>query len=413
MSDFDWTRFSDAASEALLHAAEELLASVGDETPYGLALTSFYAETTGPIYLPMLALGTEETLDHPEWRWSAPDFEHIDEEWLVDEWPERLVEAVDGLPRTEWETAHQRYEQTMLDAMTRTRTALVTQGKVPSTIVCFLDDFEDGALIRRSLTEEEISEHFPHLLAADTELAKLRELPRDTQAQRLAEIVGLTPNKAPSSIPSETAWPMFLDHETLAVPYAIAALDTTETRWIAARALAMLGVRSPVVLAALRDELGAADDPPGRAWVARAVGLLGAGQGLLAGRDLPPEIVVAGIAAPYRSHDDARSLDPLDYGLLAEALEREELATGIATSLAPGTGVRTLVEADVPGAVSGLDSPHPLVRQHAVMALNDGLSPMGRLDVPDHLRREIRARITHLEQRDPDPVVRRLAGITY
>ncbi|MGX9672045.1 DUF4303 domain-containing protein [Mycobacterium sp. HM-7] len=405
---FDWPGFEADLTAAAVTAVRALVASAAGQQPYAVAFSEFYAETTGVIYLPNLALATEESVPEPSCRFSPPDWEFQDYEWSDTDagWSHRLVDAVSGLPRAQWEQAWERFAQAMLTIAADVRTALVTEGTVPAEVVVYLDD-EDGDLLVRSLTPDELRRHFPEYLdAIDAEQAVLA-LPVDQRVAALAVASGLVPGP-PGDLGQERARALLLELGEAAVPVAVAALKRRDTAWLGAKLLADLDIPSADVIDAL---WAAAPLPgPGHDWAATALGRLGFGLEVLAG-DLPAESRAAAVTAPYRSfRDHGRSHRPLDYALLAAGLADPAVAALVAEELAPGRGYCTLDAADLPGARLGLDHAEPLIRRHAVVVLGELIGPLGPegLD-PDEVA-ALRARITDAAANDPDAEVRRLAG---
>ncbi|MBG6133955.1 DUF4303 domain-containing protein [Longispora fulva] len=412
MTAFDWGGFEDAVTERIIGAARDLLTEAAGQTPYALALSEFYAETAGVIYLPLLALATEESVSDHDSRFSPPDWVHVADEWAatapVSDWARRLIEAVDGLPRARWQESHGRYEQAMLDAIARVKKALVDDGLLASSVVCYLAD-EEGRLLRRSVTDAELAEHFPYYAEAEAAEAELLQLPAAARATRLAAAVGLIPGPAqePGPLSSERATQLLLRLGADAVPAVIDGLAHAGTRWKAAKLLADLHLPTPDVLTALRAHLRCDDDEANRNWVAIALARLGTGHMLLDRTDLPANTVASGIAGPYRSfRDHAIAHLPLDYGLLSAALDRADLAPLLTEELAPGRGECTLDAVDLPGAVAGLDSPHALIRRHAASVLSWATGPMGDLDLDYRVRASALDRIRAMAADDPDESVR-------
>jgi len=91
---------------------------------------------------------------------------------------------------------------------------------------------------------------------------------------------------------------------------------------------------------------------------------------------------------------------------LTEAIERwPELEPALREELKPGTPFCRISREGVDEALAGLDSPHGVVRRHAVAVLDDrGLGEDVGARVLPRLARVIRS--------DPDPVVRRLAVLS-
>ncbi len=406
---FDWEAFETDLSLAAAKAVREMVEAAASETPYAVAFSEFYAETTGVIYLPNLALATEESVDDPDCRFSPPDWEYQDYEWgeTDSQWGERLSAAVTGLPRTQWEQEWDRFAQAMLNIAAWTRTTLVADGTLPDDAVVYLDD-EDADLLVRSLTAEELRRHFPDYLAAAEAERNLLALPIEQRVASLVAAAGFLPGP-PGALGRERATELLLDAGAAAAPAGITALGHPETAWAGAKLLADLNIATPEVLEALWAALplrGNAHD-----WVATALGRLGAGLEVLARRDLPAGSRAAAVAAPYRSfRDHGRGHPPLDYTLLAAGLADPAVATIVADDLKPGRGYCTLDAADLPGVRPGLEHPEPVIRRHAVIVLSDLIGPMGSGDLDRDVVSALEDRIDQLAAEDPDSEVRRLAG---
>ncbi|BBX93254.1 DUF4303 domain-containing protein [Mycolicibacterium boenickei] len=406
---FDWEAFETDLSLAAAKAVREMVEAAASETPYAVAFSEFYAETTGVIYLPNLALATEESVDDPDCRFSPPDWEYQDYEWgeTDSQWGERLSAAVTDLPRTQWEQEWDRFAQAMLNIAARTRTTLVAAGTLPDDAVVYLDD-EDADLLVRSLTAEELRRHFPDYLAAAEAERNLLAMPIEQRVASLVAAAGFLPGP-PGALGRERATELLLDAGAAAVPAGITALGHPETAWAGAKLLADLNIATPEVLEALWAALplrGNAHD-----WVATALGRLGAGLEVLARRDLPAGSRAAAVAAPYRSfRDHGRGHPPLDYTLLAAGLADPAVATIVADDLKPGRGYCTLDAADLPGVRPGLEHPEPVIRRHAVIVLSDLIGPMGSGDLDRDVVSALEDRIDQLAAEDPDSEVRRLAG---
>lgn len=405
----DWDAFETELTLAAGESVRALVAAAASERPYAVAFSEFYAETTGVIYLPNLALATEESVEDPDCRFSPPDWEHQDYEWgeTDSQWGDRLSAAVTGLPRAQWEQEWDRFAQAMLNIAARTRAALVADGTLPGDAVVYLDD-EDADLLVRSLTADELRRHFPEYLAAAETERDLLAMPVEQRVAALAAAAGLIAGPV-SELGRERATELLLDTGAAAVPAAIRALGNPETAWAGAKLLADLNIATPEVMDALWAALplrGNAHD-----WVATALGRLGVGLEVLARADLPAGSRSAAVAAPYRSfRDHGRGHLPLDYTLLAAGLADPGVAGAVAKDLKPGTGYCTLDRADLPGVRTGLDHSEPVIRRHAVIVLSDLIGPMGPGDLDRHVVKDLERRIDELAADDPDSEVRRLAG---
>jgi hypothetical protein len=411
---FDWDAFETELTLAAADAVRALVAAAAPERPYAVAFSEFYAELTGVIYLPGLALATEESVTEPDCRFSPPDWKYQDYEWGESDaqWGDRLSAAVSGLRRARWEQEWDRFAQAMLHIAARMRTQLVTDGTLPPDVVVYLDD-EDADLLVRSLTADELNRHFPEYAAAAQAERDVLVMPTEQRVTALAAAAGLTPRRGRDELGHllgrERALSLLLEAGADAVPAGIAALGHHETAWTGAKLLADLNIATPEVMAALWAALPLRDNA--HDWVAAALGRLGAGLAVLTGRDLPADSRAAAVAAPYRSfRDHARSHPSLDYTLLAAGLSDPTVAAIVADALEPGRGYCTLDAADLPGVQPGLDHPEPVIRRHAVVTIGDLIGPLGPGDPDDRDTDALRGRIAELAANDPDPDVRRLAG---
>ena len=406
---FDWEAFETDLSLAAAKAVREMVEAADAESPYAAAFSEFYAETTGVIYLPNLALATKESVDDPDCRFSPPDWEYQNYEWAETDsrWGERLSAAVTGLPRAQWEQEWDRFAVAMLNIAARTRTTLIADGTLPADAVVYLDD-EDADLLVRSLTADELRRHFPDYVAAAETERNVLAMPVEQRVDALAAAAGLVP-APPTELGRERATELLLDTGTAAVPVGIAALGHPETAWMGAKLLADLNIATPEVLDALWAALplrGNAHD-----WVATALGRLGSGLEVLARHDLPADSRSAAVAAPYRSfRDHGRGHPPLDYALLAAGLADPAVAAIVAEDLKPGRGYCTLDAADLPGVRPGLEHPQPVIRRHAVIVISDLIGPMGPGNLDSDEVKALEKRIDELAAEDPDSEVRRLAG---
>ncbi|WP_158087216.1 DUF4303 domain-containing protein [Mycobacterium aquaticum] len=411
---FDWHAFETELTVAAADAVRALVASAAPEQPYAVAFSEFYAELTGVIYLPNLAVATEESVTDPDCRFSPPDWKYQDYEWGETDsgWGERLSAAVSGLPRARWQEEWDRFAQRMLHIATRVRTELVADGTLPQDVVVYLDD-EDADLLVRSLTADELDRHFPEYVAAAQAERDVLAMPTEHRVPRLAAAAGLTPHRGRRELGQllgrERALSLLQESGADAVPVGIAALGHHETAWIGAKLLADLGLATPEVMAALWAALplrGNAHD-----WVATALGRLGAGLEVLARRDLPAESRAAAVAAPYSSfRAHGRAHPPRDYVLLAAGLADPTVAAMVAEALQLGRGYCTLDAADLPGVRPGLDHCEPVIRRHAVVTIGELIGPRGPGDLDARDTAALRARIAELTTGDADADVRRLAG---
>ena len=152
-----------------------------------------------------------ETVPEPSCRFSPPDWEHQDYEWseTAGDWGDRLVEAVSGLPRAQWDQAWERFAQAMLTIAAGVRATLVADGTLPADVVVYLDD-EDGDLLVRSLTSAELQRHFPEYVAAAAAEHAILALPVEQRVAALAAAAGLVPGP-PGDLGQERARALLLE----------------------------------------------------------------------------------------------------------------------------------------------------------------------------------------------------------
>jgi len=408
--DFDWVAFETALTEAAANAVRTLVESAAGEKAYAVAFSEFYAERSGCIYLPNLALATEESVPDPDCRFSPPDWEYQEYEWGETEpnWGERLTDAVTDLPGPRWDAAWNRFSEAMLSIAAGTRAALVADGTLAPDVVVYLDD-EEADLLVRSVTPEELRTHFPAYAAAAAAEHTVLAMPVPRRATELAAAAGVIARSSNHGVDPERAVELLMDLGAAAVPVAITGLEDKGSDWKAAKLLGDLGFATPDVMAALWAALPRRGQ--GHDWVAAALSSLGSGAEVLARADLPVASRVAAVAAPYVSfRDHARSHRPLDYGLLADGLAVPDLTDELAAALRPGRGYCTPDLADVPAVRAGLEHAEPVIRRHAAGLASQLLGPDRPTGLDDATAQAIHDRLTTLEAEDPDSAVRRLAG---
>jgi hypothetical protein len=167
--------------------------------------------------------------------------------------------------------------------------------------------------------------------------------------------------------------------------------------------LPLLGINSLEALA--REPAEERADGTAQRWVAVALSRLGRLDLVLSqAESLPPDVVVSAVAAPYTSfRDHAVVAPPLDYRPLADFIEqRPAYLPALDQHLAPGNGFSAIAAHEVDAAVTGLNSPHVIIRRHAVAVL-------GRRRLGKSVGRRVLPLLCRTIRQDPDAVVRRLA----
>jgi hypothetical protein len=190
-----------------------------------------------------------------------------------------------------------------------------------------------------------------------------------------------------------------------AVPALLARLTLPGSAGRAARALADIGQADDAVIRAL-DRALTPDWLSDQWWIAWALARLGRVDLVLAkASDLPGDVVVSAIAAPYTSvRDCAVPPLPLDYQPLADILDHwPQYVPRLTARFGPGSGTRcTIGPGDVGTALGGLTSPHVAIRGHALHALGDR-------DLGPEVAPLVLPGLAAVARKDPDADMRRLA----
>lgn len=439
--DMDWQAFEQAVlDDALALVRPVLQAHTLRGDVYAVALAGIYREHDGPIYLPAVAMNSEQALaeagDASEGdgtlytlRWNPAD-------WC---WPDlssgsatmaaaqaALADEAQRGDVAQWEATDRRCIDVLVNVCHRLCDALraspVADRLTPGFAVLLHEDSDEGiAMALRCLGEEAFARLLPGHAADLTEARRVAALP---DAERLryhlaclahqpAPELGLTREQAQRH--GEEAQRALRAFGPVAIPALLPLLARTETQCEAARLLGEIGTATPEVLAALRAHVLKAVPrsshrhraQAGRNICAGALAHLGDSAWLLAQAQvgaLGDECVAQGISSPYGAfRDHALTPLPLDYRLL-ESLPatRPALLPLVENWLSPGRGTCTLRPQEVDEALRGLQSPLTMVRQHAAMALGDRAlgSDAGARTVPA---------LAHAVAHDGDETVRYLA----
>jgi len=401
---FDWVGLERDLTAALVRAVSSVIAARPDERFYAAALWLLYRESDGPIRFPLVAANTVEAIqrapaeDRDDLRWAPADWDHSDIDWLPDEdgrrWERDLTAHARRGTSAQWDAAFRRFVTALVTVCRRARRELRRD-----LVVVVIDDELHETVIPRILPAAEVRRHFPELDEQATAWAVLAALPPAEQATHL---VGLLDTfNGPTT--RETAERALRDLGPAAIPALVPLLAVPGAAWQAAKILADIS-RPDDVVTALTAALSRTAGPD-QSWVAVALSRLGRLDVVLAAQ-LPTDVVVTAAAAPYRSfRDNTVAPAPLDYTPLVRVLEEHpDIAAGLVKELAPGTSMCEIHAGEVDEAVRGTESPHPVVRRHAVTVLGQR-----------HLGAAVGGRVLPVIARlaidDPDSLVRRLAVV--
>jgi hypothetical protein len=281
------------------------------------------------------------------------------------------------------------------------RTTLRTAGVVDRHfLVLPFDDEHHESLLKRCLTKNEVSRHFPELDEEAVERARVAELP---EAERIAFYVSkLDTFEGP--INAEEAATALVNIGPAALPALIPMLAVKNQAWKAAKLLADIGRPDDRVIEAL-DAAQIQPDQSDPMWVSSALSRLGRLDLVLDKVDrLAEGTVVAAVAAPLTGfRDHAASTLPLDYRPVEDFIARyPAYVAALAKQREPGRTYCDITIAEVDEAIRGLTSSHVLIRRHATGVLDKrSLGAAVAKRVLPHLCRVV--------EHDPDASVRRLA----
>ncbi|MEU7793259.1 DUF4303 domain-containing protein [Micromonospora tulbaghiae] len=407
----DWASFERVLVDGLVQAVRSTIAEHPDERFYAAALDRIYRETDGQISLPSLAMNSVEALarlpaeEQTDVRWNAADWDHYDDEWLAEDltrdWARQLTaEACRGTPR-QWEATFRRYLSMLVRVCKRARVALRTSGFTDRDfVVLLLDDEYHETLIKRVLTEREVSRHIPEYDQRAVVMARVAALP---EAERAAYYVARL-DAFDGPISGEDAQVALRDFGPAAFPALIPLLSAKDRAWRAAKLLADIGQPDDGVLRALHEALTEREGPD-QSWAGRALARLGRLDLVLDQiHRLPQEVVITAVAAPYTSfRNQAVIARRLDYRPLQDVIERRPAyVPALAEELKPGRGYCDITVDEVDEAIRGLASPHVVIRRHAVCVL-------GERRLGAAVARRVLPLLGQTVSQDPDATVRRLA----
>jgi len=405
----DWATLEQTLRDAVVRAARAWADEHPTEQLGVVALAYLYRETDGPIYLPTLALvGADTFAALPvHLRWSAADWEDFDVAWVPEDqaaaWQRALTAYACSGSIEHWESTFDQFIELLVRVCRQARAELSARG-IPCLVVLLDEDDQfQESMVRRILTPAEVARYFPWYEERAAELARVAALPAAEQAAYYVSRL----DGPPGVVDSERAEAMLRGLGRAAVEALLPLLAVDGRAWEAARLLADIGRPDDDVVAGLTDALDRRQGSD-REWAARALSRLGRLDIVLNRVDrLPSSVVVTAVAAPYESVRDHSVAPPrLDYTPLTEVIERwPELEPALREALKPGTPFCRISREEVDEALAGLDSPHRVVRRHAVAILDDR-------DLGEDVGARVLPRLAQAIRSDPDPVVRRLAVLS-
>ncbi|ENB4455203.1 DUF4303 domain-containing protein [Escherichia albertii] len=386
---FDWQGMETAAINYMVASVKHVHQEHPREHIYGAMFHCFYGDGD-VIDWPCLAIGTEECLasiviDYQndgftqaveeltgDLRWSPADQKYNDEpNEECEQWANKCHEFA-AINRTfnAWEEVYEQFLHVFPKAAKKARLQLIREGVVDKNFIAIASD-EAGDLISLSLTKKQILQYFPAYSLVEQERKYLKSLPLET---RIAELIAQIFGRKKTGLLSDEYEVLLKQLGKLALPALLHEVKNSDKAWNACKLIAEINESNEDVIAAL---ISLVDDQTAdgsnRCWAASALARLGY-MNLLAERisQLPVEILVRGITAPYLSFRNHGSHLSLDYTPLEFVLSHHpDLVEDIAKEMAPGRGFCTITVDEVPAARTGLASYWPCIQFHAQYVLKE------------------------------------------
>ena len=386
---FDWKGMETAAINYMVASVKHIHQEHPCQHIYGAMFHCFYGD--GDIIdWPCLAVGTEESLASivtayqkngftqnvekltQDLRWSPADHKYNDEpNEECEQWANECHEfaAINGTFDA-WYEVYAQFLRVFPKAAKKARLQLLREGVVEKNFIAIASD-EVGELIPLSLTKKQILQYFPQYSQAEQERQYLKSLPSQARiAELIAQIFG---RKTPGLLLDD--YEVLLKQlGQLALPALLQEVKNADKAWNACKLIAEINESNEDVIAVLTSLLDdQTADGSNRCWAAAAIARLGH-RNLLVERisQLPVEILLRGVTAPYLAFRDHGRHLPLDYTPLEFVLSHHpELVEAIAKEMAPGRGFCTITANEVPTARAGLVSSWPCIQFHAQYVLEE------------------------------------------
>ncbi|WP_185955877.1 DUF4303 domain-containing protein [Limnobaculum zhutongyuii] len=421
----DWKAFKSSLFESAKVKIEALL-SEGVAPLYAAAFFASYREQEGIISLPSLAANNLAMLneEYPNRKQKDEGFYSI--KWNPADWhwnwePEdygegRLTNYETQLETYSnrgsvamWNKAEERFVTTVVQVAVALNKHFAKDPRVLKDFVVFFYDEEGGAeLARKCMSARQFLHHFPEQDATEKERRRVATLPLAEQTTYYVGRLGYY-----EDINCEEAEQWLIACGAPAIPALLELFADDDRAWKIAMILGLIGEPNVETIAKLRELLLLTRNKSTANWCASALGYLGDFDWLLAQSEMSKalEFIVVGCCANFRAFRDrgAKSLH-LDYSPLEKLFQLHPESITLAEDvLKPGSSYCEIVAAEIPEALRGLLSPHPVIRRHAVSVLDNRM--LGESLGIDVIK-PIQVEVTILAKNDKDETVRYLAELT-
>jgi len=411
---YNWKLLEDLFIEQSYKAIKQLLTLNADKTLYAVAFYGSYRELDGKLYFPLIGAnciqdteihsGTKEDQGFFSVKWNPYDWKWQEIEFLSGE----LIELenhlqTDATSKTtaHWYKVEKSFLKMMMSASKKLYAKLKKDKQVTKDFVVFFHD-EDVELTKKSMSSKLFFKHFPEFDETEQERRRVATFPVKEQVEyyigRLDKYDVISCEEAESKL---------IELGNFSCNSLVNKVSDLKIGWRAARILGIIGIVEPLIISTLRAQVK--NNTSASMWSATSLGLLGDTDFLydLLKFENTMENAVDGITAPYRSSaNDCKKSSSLNYQLLRRLLESgyEESIEIAVERLAPGIPYNDITVDDIAEALSGLASPHKLIRQHAVCILGD--SSLGK-----NVALEVLPALSNLLT-DECSVIRRLAVLS-
>ena len=410
---YNWKLLEELFIEQSYNAVKQLLKSNTDQMLYAVAFYASYREQDGKLHFPMIAANcvknieinssTKEEQGYFSIKWNPYDWKWQEIEFLSDELI-RLENQLQNEANSKTTAHWNKVEKLFLKHIVRTSKKLYTKLKkdkqVTKDFVFFFHDEDGGAeLAKNCMSTKLFLHHFPEFDETEQERKRVANYPAKEQVEyyisRLNEHEGIGCEEAESKL---------IQLGSLSCNGLAKIVSDPQIGWKAACILGRIGTVEPQIIDTLRAEVKRGTRAS--MWSAISLGLIGDTDKLheLIKFEDTKENAVHGITACYRSWANyCKELNSLNYQPLRALLENgcDDCNKMAIENLAPGVSYNDIAIEDIEEALSGLNSPHKLIRQHAVCILGDrSLGSKAALQVLPALAEKLT---------DECPVIRRLA----
>lgn len=359
----NWQQLEDAYFRTAKRLISGVIRENSNQTVYAVALHEYYSELDGAITLPLVGVNTLESL--PEGDDGSIKYNPADWQWRDLEVSTQEVERLAGQMNVEanrstqahWYRTEKKFINTLIHVIKRLYKEFKDDPRTTGDFICYPTFDCDGMdVLAKSVPKKLRMQHFGDHYKAEAEREKVVSAPPDDRLEKFREDLWEFEDEVAA---------MGAD----AVDFLISELKTGEDRNTAARLLGRIGIADKPVIEALRNVVTASEKPA--AWSARALGMLGDSEWLLAQTESEAtrKNAVVGITAPLMSWaSECNTPVPLDYRPLESLLESgnaefEQIAADI---VKPGSQFIDITRDDIDETIRGMQSPHVIIRQHAV-----------------------------------------------